>query len=92
VAYCPKCQAKFPEAGFCPFDGASLLPDPPAAQIRAVSFKNDGGTALESVPSAGPGDEYDRLLGTTLDGRYQIETTFGVGGWGVVFLVKHCII
>ena len=94
MAYCPKCQAKFPEAGFCPFDGSSLLPDPPGpqAQIRAVSFKNDGITALESVPSVGPGDEYDRLIGTTLDGRYEIEAKIGEGGMGVVFLGKHSII
>lgn len=56
-------------------------------------FTNDGafcphdGQPLEELPDAEPVE--DPLLGTVVDGRYQIERSIGEGGMGVVYLATH---
>src|SRR6185312_6427476 len=37
-------------------------------------------------------NEYDRLVGETLDGRYFVQRKIGEGGRGVVFAARHAVI
>ncbi|MGE5183001.1 MAG: serine/threonine-protein kinase [Acidobacteriota bacterium] len=37
-------------------------------------------------------NEYDALVGQTLDGRYFVQKKLGEGGMGVVFAAKHAVI
>jgi eukaryotic-like serine/threonine-protein kinase len=63
--------------------------DPP--QVRVLSASENPAEALELF--RGPSEnEYDRLVGQTLDGRYYVEAKIGEGGMGVVFRARHSVI
>ena len=64
--------------------------DPP--KIRAVSAIGDSQSdALEAYKTPYV-NEYDKLVGQTLDGRYYVEKKIGEGGMGVVFSARHAVI
>ncbi|HEX7843132.1 MAG TPA: serine/threonine-protein kinase [Kofleriaceae bacterium] len=69
--------------------GVRAPSDPP--RVKALSASEDPSEALELIRAPGA-NEYDKLVGQTLDGRYYIERKIGEGGMGVVFRARHAII
>jgi serine/threonine protein kinase len=59
---------------------------------RVISASTSEADALELMRRGQPQDEYSRLVGTTLDGRYFVEQKLGEGGMGVVFAARHAVI
>ena len=68
-------------------------PRAPAATpaFRAVSASDSASDALETFRKV-QDNEYDKLVGQTLDGRYYVEKKIGEGGMGVVFSARHAVI
>jgi serine/threonine protein kinase len=69
--------------------GVRAPSDPPRVKVQSAS--QDAAEALELL-GAPRSSEYDKLLGTTLDGRYYVEKKIGEGGMGVVFSARHAVI
>jgi serine/threonine protein kinase len=69
--------------------GVRAPSDPPRVKVQSAS--QDAAEALELL-GAPRGSEYDKLIGTTLDGRYHVEKKIGEGGMGVVFAARHSVI
>ncbi len=68
-------------------------PDPPAvSRIRVVSASENPQAALDAFSQNRGANEYDRLVGQTLGGRYYVEKKIGEGGMGVVFSARHAVI
>jgi serine/threonine protein kinase len=60
-------------------------------KIESRSASENPSAALELYHAPRP-NEYDKLVGQTLDGRYYVEKKIGEGGMGVVFSVRHAVI
>src|SRR5262245_25356450 len=59
-------------------------------KLLALSAHEGHAEALDKIRKRT--NEYDRLVGETLDGRYLVQSKIGEGGMGVVFAVKHAVI
>ena len=66
---------------FCPRCGIRYVEGEPYCP-------NDGSPTQELPDEV----KVDSLLGTTVDGRYQIEKRIGEGGMGIVYLAKHAML
>ena len=63
--------------------------EPP--KIKSFSASENPSDALELYRTPRE-NEYDKLIGQTLDGRYYVEKKIGEGGMGVVFSARHAVI
>lgn len=60
-----------------------------------MSGSNPQDLTLQDAASTPPADStggYQNIIGTTIDGKYQIEDLLGAGGMGAVFRAKHIFI
>jgi serine/threonine protein kinase len=60
-------------------------------RVRSVSATGGAQAALDAYRTPRE-NEYDRLVGQTLDGKYYVEKKIGEGGMGVVFSARHAVI
>jgi serine/threonine-protein kinase len=96
VKICPECRNQFgDEHEFCPRHGVKLLLMAPGQTPASIITASSSPASMQTVmayPGYVPPENYDRLIGQLIDGRYIIDTKLGEGGMGVVFRAHHTVI
>ena len=88
----PTIEARHETFPLTPTGDSTTRPRSDAPRIRSVSASTSEADALEAFRQSRADNEYDRLVGQTLDGRYFVEKKIGEGGMGVVFSARHAVI
>src|SRR5262249_42861603 len=83
------------EHEFCPRHGVRLLIMTPGQSPASIITASPSPASMQTVmayPGYVPPENYDRLIGQLIDGRYIIDVKLGEGGMGVVFRAHHTVI
>ena len=83
---CPKCRQTYPHGtNFCSVDGTRLNLSAPARE------PNSWEKTLSVVDSRDTSEKHT-LVGTILDGQYEILSMIGKGGMSIVYKAKHTML
>lgn len=83
---CPNCKILNADAArFCNSCGTTLSRSPAAAYAETAAMTSD-------VTAQAPASNKDPLIGSSIDGRYRLDSLIGRGGMGAVYCATRLLI